>query len=638
MRKFTGLWTRASLWRQYAVLAAIVVCITILVSSWVIWLNYKKIIEERNFVSREITDKLFYSFDEVIKSTEGFLNFVGRKIQQSNNFSISNIAFILRQPRSSQNEELFSWSSVDFVAPSGKVIADSHLGVYFEEVIVTEDKREWMKTAVENPWKPQFSSPDIGLVSGRRVIPIGYGITDKDGKFKGYLSLGIDIEKLNRRLENLLPEYTHYIILTKDFKIVSSSGPYDISRINIPEKTTNLINKLIKERDAGFLTNAPLQFEDQIYRYFRTLHPYPYIVLIGHTEKFGEFSFEQIIFPQIIRNILMGIMFAAVIIYLSYRVVKPIISLSDLAKRISSGEYQPLDKVVKKQFSSYELRNLALQIVNIQRYANRLKKREKELSELNKKLSVAIDEAMVSKKVAEEANKSKSNFLAHMSHELRTPLLTINGYSELVTEGVYGKAPQKIHESAESINLAGNHLLQLINQILDLSKIEAGKFELDEGIAAIKKDIIDPSIKFTQRIAEHNKVSLKTRIPGDLPKMRCDILRMRQIFINLLSNAIKFSNEGGDVTLEISLSNDGISFKVIDNGIGVAKEEIPMILSEFGQAKINALKRSHNQGTGLGLPMVISLVEQHGGKFRFDSELNKGTIVTVILPKDRLIA
>lgn len=630
MIKSYNYWKRASLKHQYMALALVVFSVTIIFSSWMVWVNYNKISEEKNFILEKTSVTISDTFDEIIKSTEGFLNFVGKKIQLSNDFSSPNIAFILSQPREDDREELFSWSSVDFVIPDGRVIADSRSGLYTKDLFVTSQQREWFDKASDVTWRPHFSAPDIGMVSGRKVIPIGYGITDKSGKFKGYLSLGIDVEKLNRRLEAMLPKYTHYILLTKDYKIVSGANT---SLVKIPENITKQVDLLLKERNAGSFSGNGLYLEDQVYRYYRSLHPYPYIVLIGHTEKFGKFSFEQIILPQIVRNVLIGVMFAVVIIYLSYRVVKPIISLSDMAKRISSGEYQPLDKVVKKQFVSYELRNLALQMLNIERYASKLKKREKELSELNIKLTAAINEANTSK----EASEAKSNFLAHMSHELRTPLLTINGYSELITEGVYGRAQQKIHESAESINLAGNHLLQLINQILDLSKIEAGKFELDEQVANIKKDIVDPSIQFTQKLADHNKVTIKVKASNNLPKMRCDVLRMRQILINLLSNAIKFSNEGGKVILDISVVGESIVFKIIDNGIGVAKEEIPLILSEFGQAKINALKRNQNQGTGLGLPMVISLVEQHGGKFNFDSELNKGTIVTIVLPRDRLI-
>jgi len=239
-------------------------------------------------------------------------------------------------------------------------------------------------------------------------------------------------------------------------------------------------------------------------------------------------------------------------------------------------------------------------------------------------------------KQAEFANRSKSEFLANMSHELRTPLNAIIGFSEIIKNQMFGPVgqPQYI-EYACDIYDSGQLLLSLINDILDMSKIEAGKRELAESEMEIA-DIVQSVVRLVSVRAKAGRVRLNIFVSRDLPRVRVEEKAMKQILTNLMTNAIKFTPEGGTVTLSAQLAERGnMAIVVEDTGIGMSPEDIPIALTPFGQIE-NVMSRK-NQGTGLGLPLTKALVELHGGELKLESQPGKGTVVTVLIPAFRVI-
>ena len=237
---------------------------------------------------------------------------------------------------------------------------------------------------------------------------------------------------------------------------------------------------------------------------------------------------------------------------------------------------------------------------------------------------------------AESDNLAKSRFLATMSHELRTPLNAILGFSEVMIAELMGPLNNRTYkEYCENIHTSGKHLLHVINEILDLSRIEAGKHELQEE--AIKlSDIAEECHRLVKLKAESKNLKIVEAIDPSMPGIWADERAMRQICLNLLSNALKFTPPGGLITIRVASAPNGQQILSIkDTGPGIPKEEIPRVMQAFGQGSL--AHESAEGGTGLGLPIVQSLAELHGGRFELKSEVRKGTEAIVYLPKERVL-
>ena len=241
-----------------------------------------------------------------------------------------------------------------------------------------------------------------------------------------------------------------------------------------------------------------------------------------------------------------------------------------------------------------------------------------------------------SRRKAEEANYAKSRFLATMSHELRTPLNAILGFSEVMQNELMGPLGNDIYKGyVADIHDSGRHLLELINEILDISRIEAGRYTLNEESVTLPFIVEDCAHMMGLR-ARNKGLTIVEQYEDNLPKIWADERAMRQITLNLLSNAVKFTPTGGTITVKVGWTAGGGQYvSVKDTGPGIPDEEIPIVLSRFGQGSI-AIK-SAEQGTGLGLSIVQALVQMHGGTFNLASKLREGTEVTYTVPHSRVL-
>jgi two-component system cell cycle sensor histidine kinase PleC len=255
----------------------------------------------------------------------------------------------------------------------------------------------------------------------------------------------------------------------------------------------------------------------------------------------------------------------------------------------------------------------------------------------NRQIEEAAHDLAEARDAALRANTAKSNFLANMSHELRTPLNAIIGFSEIIEREMFGPlGSARYREYLGDIGRSGRYLLTIINDILDMSKIEARKMELHEEEVDVA-DLVGECIRVLSPRAVAGQVQVVTEFAGNLPWLYADPVRLRQIALNLLLNAIKFTEPEGRVTIRAGLTYDGYAVSVEDTGRGMSGEEIEIALQPFRQvANANAYARAQ-EGTGLGLPLAKALIALHGGTLDVSSRPGAGTTVTAVLPSTRVV-
>ena len=229
----------------------------------------------------------------------------------------------------------------------------------------------------------------------------------------------------------------------------------------------------------------------------------------------------------------------------------------------------------------------------------------------------------------EEVSRHKSEFLANMSHELRTPLNAIIGFSEVLLERMFGDLNDKQAEYLRDILTSGQHLLSLINDILDLSKVEAGQMELERGEFSLKQALENGLTMLKERASRHG-ITLGLELEPDLDLIEADERKVKQVVFNLLSNAVKFTSDGGHVAVMARRTDDELQIAVSDTGVGIAPEDQARIFEEFRQVGQGSAKA---EGTGLGLALTRRLVELHGGRLWVESEPGVGSTFTLTLPQ-----
>lgn len=292
---------------------------------------------------------------------------------------------------------------------------------------------------------------------------------------------------------------------------------------------------------------------------------------------------------------------------------------------------------VAKPFQPLELQQFASALSNKWRAEQDLVTAHELLKRQYAALEASNAELASAKQKAEVASRMKTEFLANVSHELRTPLNSIIGFSEMIDNEAHGPIGNDRYRSyIRDIHTSGIHLLGVVNDILDISKIEVGEFELQEDDVDVA-EIIDSSFRVVGERASRAGLRLTCDISPSLPMLRGDARRLRQVLLNLLSNSLKFTASGGSVTVRADRGRDGgLTVSVCDTGIGIAPQDMERAMTPFGQVD-GRLSRNY-EGTGLGLPLAKSLIELHAGRFLIESAVGKGTTVRLEFPSARMIA
>ena len=476
---------------------------------------------------------------------------------------------------------------VSIIRPDGWLAA-STLEPHFKPINLSD--REHFRVHLDSRFKGMFiSKPVTGRVSQQVTIQISRRMEDMNGKFIGVLVFSLPPSALTSlhksvdfgALGNITLVGLDGVIRAR-FSHDSLDGLQDIGKA-IP--VNNDLADVPPGGEGSYIRDGNVDHVKRIYS-FRRLANYPLIAIVGldYEEELASFSSHA----------------------------RMVLSLAAIITLLLGG------------LGVYLAREIDMRAVH-----------EVTLANERAKLRAANIELKASKEYAEAANQAKSMFLANMSHELRTPLNAIIGFSQVMAEEVMGPLGSPRYTGyARDICASAQHLLGIISDILDVSKLEAGKVELDEEEAEIPQIVRD----VLQLVAERARalgIAIDTDIAPLLPRYRVDSLKLKQVLLNLITNAIKFSHPGGHVELSARSVKNGLEIVVADHGIGMDEMEIETAVTRFGQVASTWSRR--HAGTGLGLPLAIGLVELHGGRLTIESVKDAGTTVRVFLPAERAV-
>ncbi len=468
--------------------------------------------------------------------------------------------------------------------------------------------RDYFAALRDNPAAGLYiGEPVRGRLSGGAIIPVARRLAAKDGGFAGVVlfSLAPDLLTNLHKKVSLGKAASIDLARTDGVRLArytaekgfdtSNAGPMDEVEAAAASAATS----------GSYSDESPVDGVSRLY-HWRKVPGYPLIVKVGLGKS------EVLAAANQQAQIVVGLGIAA----LSLPLIMMVLLNSEISRRVENAI--ALDKESEKVGAEHA----ALLAIS------------QELAEERIKLRKTNVELVRAKRRAEEASQAKSTFLANMSHELRTPLNAILGFSEIIRDKLLGKDLDRYASYAADIHRSGNHLLTIVNDILDVTRIEAGKLELREEKVRLGV-VIQGCLATVEQQASAAGIHLASPAAEPSVTLLADKHKLKQILINLLSNAIKFTPRGGRVDIIAAAEPDGgLCLSIRDTGIGMTGDEIRQALELFRQVD-NSLSRCF-EGAGLGLPLAVSLTGLHGGTLSIESAPRKGTTVAVRLPAERI--
>jgi signal transduction histidine kinase len=520
--------------------------------------------------------------EHTLDATAGTMEIVARQIQKNNgHFDLYH---------SAQEIPLLAAGTIQAAAigADGRLVATT-IEPHPQPMDLSD--REHFRIHLDGHFKGLFiSKPVMGRVSKQVTIQISRRLEDKNGKFLGVLVFSLPPGSLTSLYKSVDFGPNGVITLTGLDNIIRARFTHDhpdgLSEIGESIGGNPRPSDIPEGGMGSYVRTGPIDHMTRVYSY-RRLAKYPLVATVGLDYQ------EELAASRSHAWTIVGLAAAATLL------------LGGLA--------------------AYLIREIGKRVAH-----------EIRLADERAKLRDANNELRTSMERAEAANRAKSMFLANMSHELRTPLNAIIGFSQIIKDQSLGpEGVKRYSEYAQDIWTSGEHLLELINNVLDISKIEAGKFDLDEE-SIDPSEIIRASVMAVQNQITRKKIALEMHLPEKPVYVRADALRLRQILINLLANAAKFTPEGGRITVSIEAADGGpLAFVVTDTGIGMSPHEITLALETFGQVENTLVKKY--EGLGLGLPLAKRLIEMHGGRLAIESVKGAGTTIRVELPAGRVL-
>jgi signal transduction histidine kinase len=605
-----------SLLQHYLLFSFFIVVGIFLFSLWIGYSKYTTYQYRKSFFIEQAAIRLANLVEDKIKNAQDMAEFFGNKIVQSGDYSSENVSLIIRHERENVNSDSLAWRAINFVNADGYMLS-SNYGQVSTPIPITPEKRSWIVTAREDPWKLHFSKPDKGMVTFLNVLPAGMGLTDKKGNFVGYIAMGLNTVKLRNTIINTIGhDDVAMVLLDYKMNIVASS---DSSIEDMPFQIQYSDIAHTKTKAFDFLTlKEPVKSKQYVFHYYMHLPNYPLVMVLGSNYNNYESAFAHNIFPEIAKYVSLAIVFIIVTLFLGLRVIKPILELSRAADAISKGR-----NVELPTYNTKELDMLAKHLGKIQVAAKNLRTKQEQLRQANIDLM--------------NANAFIKSNMSFLSHELINPLSGIINFARILRDSLRNSSNKDDRDISEWLFKAAMYQNKQLNFFLKLFKFQENKKKL-ENIEIDLKELIDWNISMVNHQLTEKNIKITRQFPAGPIKMLGDEVMISQMFHNLIANSVKYNKSNGKVDIKLFIGQiqgiEKLIIEISDTGIGIAKKDLEALFRKFSRIQGEAYKTI---GYGLGLYYAKSCVVAHDGEILVDSEENVGTKFTLLFPDFRII-
>jgi signal transduction histidine kinase/CheY-like chemotaxis protein len=508
-----------------------------------------------------------------------------------------------------------TWNAFSWIDSKNMLVVDGTGGLLQKPIDLSD--RDYIKNTSKSPNLVVFGKPVIGALSGRFIIPVGMGVFSNQNTYLGTLVFGLDIERILAKLEKVIGNETYSFAVIRDDKIAFSSENIESANLEFAQQAASKFNSEIAgvSSTGEFIKSQKIFSKDEGFVYLQNVKNSPLKILLFYNEKKAHQQLSGVVLKHsfLVLFLLISVSILFQIIY--KKIVKPVQNLSKLALKISKKEFEfNIEKPERKEFASlFSTLNLVKNIL----------RREEEL----------LHELEMSNKQLLKANEAKADLLSKSSHDIKNYVFGIGGLSNLILESdkksKFLKSEDK--KMLETISHQSEELLHFVEDLLDINQQETGEFTLDKMQICDVSEIIGRILLLNKGLAIRHNVTLEAKIEEDLPKMQCDLRRMKQILVNLLTNAIKYSVEKTVILISVSYSkkNQKIHITIKDSGIGMTADEIKLLLS--GQGKdIDKSQLSNLDSHGIGMDITLKLVKLHHGTISVNSKKGVGTTIELV--------
>jgi signal transduction histidine kinase len=511
-----------------------------------------------------------------------------------------------------------TWNMFSWIDDKGKLTVDGFDGILNKPIDMNH--RVYLPITKQDPGKIIFDKALVGAITRRLIVPIAIGVVNDEGKYLGSIVFGIDIEKLTAKLENSVKDdLSQFLIVDHNKKTILKSSSLSIDEEKLVVDKINL-NQDFKD---GKIDNLGDNLFVQIDKMTElTGDNNVFYLLTINDRKLFERKLSDLIIKKLFTCLMIALFISLLLAKLYYKIVRPIKILSEYANNIAKHKHST---ILFEDLDSKEFNSLYKALSSIESHF-----------EIETSLRCQLD----------TANKAKTTLLKSISHDLRNYISGISGLAEIIVEDVSNKKPDQPSEELQAsegqiIDLArliikqSDRMLGFTKDILDTDITELGVIKIDDEEDCDVKELIEEMLILNQHFVKDQQVKITTNFQENLPNLRCDRRRFRQVIDNLITNAVKYSKKGGEVKIACQFLNKEICIVIEDNGIGMSKEDLKALLEGKGKDLDKSDLDKPIDSHGIGMQIVIQLIEVLGAKMEIESEKRKGTIVKLWFGVDK---